>query len=141
MLPRLAAKLDVELLSDLIGVDSEDTFTRLIYAGIIHLFLSNSVILLCQGNAVQQVKSNDKIKICSVRSTAFPPAGEDGSGAVEDVDGKPMMKRPYSDISIGSAGAQDKATWVSQELTKSDRPQLTTASKVVSIGTSPSRQC
>ena len=69
MLPRVAAKLNVAAISDIIGVNSEDTFVRTIYAG----------------NAIQTVKSNDPVKVITVRGTAFPlsePSG--GSAATEE---------------------------------------------------------
>ena len=61
-MPRVAAKLNVAPISDIIGINSEDTFVRTIYAG----------------NAVQTIKSNDSIKILSVRGTAFPPSNVTG---------------------------------------------------------------
>ena len=60
--------MDVAPLSDVIGIESEDTFVRTIYAG----------------NAVTKVKSNDNVKIVTVRGTAFPPAESGGSGTVEN---------------------------------------------------------
>lgn len=67
--PRLAALLDVSQVSDIISVDAEDTFQRPIYAG----------------NAIATVKSNDKIKVVTVRGTAFDKAAEEGgSAAVEE---------------------------------------------------------
>ena len=68
--PRVAAKLDVMQLSDIIGVESADTFVRPIYAG----------------NAIQTVTSSDAKKVVTVRGTAFDAAGEGGSAAVETVD-------------------------------------------------------
>jgi len=58
VLPRVAAKLNVAPVSDIIGVNSEDEFVRTIYAG----------------NAIQTIKSNDSVKVVTVRGTAFPPA-------------------------------------------------------------------
>ena len=65
MLPRVAAKLNVAPISDIIGINSEDTFVRTIYAG----------------NAVQTVQSNDSVKIITVRGTAFPPSEPSGGSA------------------------------------------------------------
>ena len=67
-LPRVAAKLDVAPISDIIGVKSEDTFVRTIYAG----------------NAVQTVKSNDSVKVITVRGTAFPPSESSGGSATTE---------------------------------------------------------
>jgi len=102
--PRIAACLDVDPVSDIIGVKSADTFVRTIYAG----------------NAIQTVKCNADTKVVSVRGTAFEPASESGgSGSVEAA--------PASETSTASK-------WVSQELSKSDRPELTAARVVISGG-------
>lgn len=104
ILPRVAAMMDVNQISDVIEIESEDTFKRPVYAG----------------NAIATVKSTDPVKILTVRGTAFAPAAEaGGSAAIEDAQ---------------SADASPLATFVGQELTKSDRPELTAASKVVSGG-------
>jgi len=104
ILPRVAAMMDVNQISDVIAIDSEDTFKRPIYAG----------------NAIATVQSSDPVKILTVRGTSFAAAeGEAGPAAVEAasaVDASPLV------------------TFVAQELTKSDRPELTAASKVVSGG-------
>lgn len=72
ILPRLAAKIDVAPISDITGIEGEDTFVRTIYAG----------------NAVTKIKSKDSVKVITVRGTAFPPAAETGgSGTVEDGEG------------------------------------------------------
>jgi len=104
LLPRVAAMLDVAQISDITGIQSEDTFVRPIYAG----------------NAILTVQSTDPTKIITVRGTAFPaPALEGGSASVaEGVDSK----------------ADSPTEWVSEDLAKSDRPDLATASKVVSGG-------
>ena len=103
LLPRVAAKLDVPAISDIIEVKSADTFVRTVYAG----------------NAIATVKSNEGVKVFGVRSTAFPAVDESGSATVEDV----------------SADAkQDKSSFVGQELTKSDRPDLGSAKVVISGG-------
>ena len=71
VLPRVAAKLDVAMLSDVIGVDSEDTFKRPIYAG----------------NVIATVKSNDAVKVATVRATAFDECAEGGDAQAEDLAG------------------------------------------------------
>ena len=71
LIPRVAAKLDVAAISDIIGVKDEDTFVRTIYAG----------------NAVQTVKSNDTIKFITVRGTAFPPSSNTGGSCTRE-DGR-----------------------------------------------------
>src|SRR5215470_3833425 len=103
-LPRVAALLDVAQLSDIIGVESPDTFVRPIYAG----------------NALATVQSSDRIKVITVRTTAFEAAVADGSSApVEKAD----------------AGADAGVSrFVTQELTKSARPELTAARIIVSGG-------
>lgn len=103
-LPRAAALLDVNMVSEVIGVESEDTFVRPIYAG----------------NAIATVKSSDSIKVMTVRGTAFDAAAaEGGSAATEAVD---IAK----DAGISA--------FASEELAKSDRPELTAASVVISGG-------
>ncbi len=100
--PRLAAKLDVAPISDIIEVVSADTFTRPIYAG----------------NALETIQSSDAKKVITVRATAFKAAGEGGSAAVETV----------------AAVDAGKASFVSAEMVKSDRPELGAAKIVVSGG-------
>ena len=68
LIPRVAAKLDVAALSDIIGIQSEDTFVRTIYAG----------------NAVQTVQSSDAVKLITVRGTAFALAAESGGSATRE---------------------------------------------------------
>ncbi|WP_422648991.1 Electron transfer flavoprotein subunit alpha [Cupriavidus sp. H18C1] len=104
VLPRVAAKLDVAQLSDITKVDGPDTFERPIYAG----------------NAIATVKSSDKIKVITVRGTAFDPAAADGGSA--SVDTVPA---------VADAGISQ---FVSREVTKSDRPELTAAKIIVSGG-------
>lgn len=105
LIPRVAAKLDVSPISEIIGIKSEDTFVRSIYAG----------------NALQTVKSTDTIKVLTVRSTAFEPAAsEGGSAATEAVTSEP----PTNTLS----------QWIDQQLTKNDRPELTGAPVVVAGG-------
>jgi electron transfer flavoprotein alpha subunit len=104
LMPRVAALLDVMQISDISGVVSTDTFVRPIYAG----------------NALATVQSKDAIKIITVRGTAFPPTeGEAGSAPVEPVSGP------------GSAGLSE---FVRAELSKSERPELTSARVIVSGG-------
>ena len=103
-LPRAAALLDSQMVSDIIGVESSDTFLRPIYAG----------------NAIAKVKSSDAKKVVSVRGTGFDPAPADGgSGAIEAVD------------AVHDAGVSD---FVREEIAKSERPELTSASIVISGG-------
>ncbi len=104
ILPRVAALLDVAQLSDIVAIVSPDTFVRPIYAG----------------NAMATVQSSDKIKIITVRGTTFKAAETSGgSGTVESVGGE------------GAAGLSD---YVGSELSKSERPELTSAKIVVSGG-------
>ncbi|KAE8137856.1 hypothetical protein BDV38DRAFT_270893 [Aspergillus pseudotamarii] len=104
LLPRVAALLDVQQVSDITGIESEDTFVRPIYAG----------------NAILTVQSSDPIKILTVRGTAFQGVETEGGSAevVEGVDPK----------------APAQTEWVSEELAKSERPDLGTAARVVSGG-------
>jgi electron transfer flavoprotein alpha subunit len=102
--PRVAALLDVMQVSDIISVESADTFTRPIYAG----------------NAIATVKSNDAKKVITVRGTAFEKASrEGGSAAVEQVD-------TGSDAGVSS--------FVGLEASESERPELTSARIIVSGG-------
>ena len=102
--PRVAALLDVMQISDILSVEGEDTFTRPIYAG----------------NAIATVKSKDSKKVITVRGTAFEKAAaEGGSGTVEAVD---------------AGGASGKSSFVGAELSKSERPELTSAKVIVSGG-------
>jgi electron transfer flavoprotein alpha subunit len=102
--PRIAAKLDVAQISDITAVDSADTFERPIYAG----------------NAIATVRSADRIKVITVRSTGFDPvAAEGGSAAVEKIE---------------AAADSGLSQFVSREVTKLDRPELTSASIIVSGG-------
>jgi len=104
VLPRVAALLDVAQISDIVKVESTDTFVRPIYAG----------------NALATVQSSDAIKVITVRSTGFdavPIAG--GSAAIE---------------SITAQADGGLSSMVGQELTKSARPELTSARAIVSGG-------
>jgi electron transfer flavoprotein alpha subunit len=103
VMPRVAALLDVMQVSDIVKVVSPDTFERLIYAG----------------NAVQTVRSTDKIKVITVRTSTFQATGEGGSAPVED-----------------AAAAADPgiSAFVGEELSKSERPELTSAKIIISGG-------
>ncbi|CAI8786014.1 Electron transfer flavoprotein subunit alpha [Pseudomonas fluorescens] len=104
ILPRVAAALDVDQISEIISVESADTFKRPIYAG----------------NAIATVQSNAAVKVITVRATGFDPvAAVGGSAAVE---------------AIGAAHDAGIASFVGEELAKSDRPELTAAKIVVSGG-------
>ena len=103
-MPRVAALKDVAQISDITDVVSEDTFVRPIYAG----------------NAMATVQSSDALKLITVRTTGFDPvAAEGGSAAIED---------------IAIASDAGKSSFVGQELTESERPELTAASIVISGG-------
>ena len=101
--PRVAAKLDVMQVSNIIGVEGADTFVRPIYAG----------------NALITVKDSQAKKVITVQPTAFKAAGNGGSASVETV---PAPSGPF------------KSAFVSEEMAKSDRPELTAAKRVVSGG-------
>ncbi|MDP8994543.1 MAG: FAD-binding protein [Pseudomonadota bacterium] len=102
--PRVAALLDVMQISDIVSVESDDTFTRPIYAG----------------NAIATVKSSDPKKVITVRGTAFEKAARDGgSAAIEQVSGP---------------GDQGLSSFVGAEVAHSERPELTSASIIVSGG-------
>jgi electron transfer flavoprotein alpha subunit len=103
VLPRVAALLDVMQISDIVKVIAPDTFERLIYAG----------------NAVQQVRSKDKIKVITVRTATFQATGSGGSAPVE-------AAAPTADPFLSA--------FVGEELSKSDRPELTSAKIIVSGG-------
>ena len=103
IMPRVAALLDVMQISEIIKVVAPDTFERPIYAG----------------NAIQTVKSKDKIKVITVRTASFAATGEGGSAAVE-----------------AAAATADPgiSTFVGEELSKSERPELTSAKIIISGG-------
>jgi len=104
IMPRVAALLDVAQVSDIVEVVDADTFVRPIYAG----------------NALATVKSSDATKVVTVRGTNFDPAAaEGGSASVEDG---------------ASEGDKGLSSFVGQELSKSDRPELTSAKVVISGG-------
>ncbi|KAK3391028.1 hypothetical protein B0H63DRAFT_500211 [Podospora didyma] len=104
LMPRVAALLDSQQISDITAIEDEKTFVRPIYAG----------------NAIATVESSDAIKIITIRGTAFAAAEVAGGKApIEDgVDPK----------------AESDTEWISEDLAKSDRPDLATAPKVVSGG-------
>ena len=104
ILPRVAAMLDVMVITDVTAVVDGNTFERPIYAG----------------NALATVQSSDSIKVITVRSTAFAEAAaEGGSASIEAVD---------------TVIDQNIASFVSEELAVSERPSLTAASVIVSGG-------
>ena len=104
LLPRVAAKLDVSPVSDIIGIKDAETFVRPIYAG----------------NAIMTLKSKDPVKILTVRATAFDAdESRGGSAATETTD---------------APDAPDVSKFIGQELSKSDRPELASAKVVISGG-------
>ena len=102
--PRVAAKLDASQISDVIAVDSSDTFQRPIYAG----------------NAIATVQTSDAIKVATIRPTAFDAASGEGGGA------------PIEEVAAAPDAGLSK--FVRREIAKSDRPDLTSARSVVSGG-------
>ena len=103
VLPRLAALKDVSQLSDVLGVESADTFLRPIYAG----------------NAIATVKSDDALKVITIRTTGFDAVGASGSAPIEAVD---------------TVVENTQSSFVKQELAQSDRPELGGAKVVISGG-------
>lgn len=104
VMPRVSALMDSQMISDIQGVESADTFARPIYAG----------------NAIATVQSSDAVKIITVRTTAFDAvAAEGGSAAVE---------------AFGGGADAGLSSFEGQELTKSERPELTSARVVISGG-------
>jgi electron transfer flavoprotein alpha subunit len=104
VLPRVAAKLDVAQVSDITSVESPDTFQRPIYAG----------------NAIATVQSADKVKVLTVRTTAFDPAAASGGSAALEA--------------VAVAADPGTAQFVGREVAKSERPELAGAKIVVSGG-------
>ena len=102
--PRIAAKLDVQQISEIVAIVSPDTFIRPIYAG----------------NAMATVQSKDARKVITVRATAFDAAAAESGSATVEV--------------ISAAPASAHSEFVSQNLTKSERPDLTSAGIVISGG-------
>lgn len=106
VLPRLGALLDVQPISDIIKVEGADTFVRPIYAG----------------NALATVKSNDSIILTSIRASSFAPVQlEDGAAA------------PVEEFTATTA-SNNRTEFVSEQLVTSERPELGSATKVVSGG-------
>ena len=103
IMPRVAALLDVMQISDIVKVLAPDTFERLIYAG----------------NAVQIVRSKDKTKVITVRTSTFQAAGAGGSAPIEEA------------AAAADPGISD---FVGEELSKSERPELTSAKIIISGG-------
>ncbi|MCL4165475.1 UNVERIFIED_CONTAM: hypothetical protein GTU68_062686 [Idotea baltica] len=103
ILPRVAALLDVMVISDVIEVVSSDTFKRPVYAG----------------NAIQTVKSNDAIKVITVRTSSFEAATLDGSATVS---------------AVGTESEVGLSTLIEDKVAVSDRPELTSAKVVVAGG-------
>jgi electron transfer flavoprotein alpha subunit len=103
VMPRIAALLDVMQVSDIVKVIAPDTFERLIYAG----------------NAIQTVRSKDKIKVITVRTSTFQATGEGGSAPIEEA------------AAVADPGI---STFVGEELSKSERPELTSAKIIISGG-------
>jgi electron transfer flavoprotein alpha subunit len=106
VMPRVAALLDVAQLSEIVAVESADTFQRSIYAG----------------NAITTVQSPDPIKVITVRGTAFEVTAAEGGSAVIE----PVPAAPEAGVS----------RFVGEELSKSERPELTSARDIVSGGRS-----
>ena len=104
LLPRIAAKLDVQQISEITAIHDNQTFEHPIYAG----------------NAIATVKSNDSIKLLTVRATAFETADQQASGV--------------EIIQIDPTENPNQSKFVSTELSKSDRPELTQARIIISGG-------
>ncbi len=104
LMPRISAKLDSQQISDIISVESDNTFKRPIYAG----------------SCIATVKSNDSVKVITVRSTAFDAITKNNSGV--DVQ------------EINDEGSSNISKFVGEELAQSDRPELTAANIVISGG-------
>ena len=104
VMPRISAKLDTQQISDIISVESDNTFKRPIYAG----------------SCIATVKSNDSTKVITVRSTAFDPVGCNNSGIeISEID------------ALETSGI---SKFISEEIAQSDRPELTAADIVISGG-------
>jgi electron transfer flavoprotein alpha subunit len=104
IMPRVAALLDAQPISDIAGIEDADTFVRPIYAG----------------NALATVRSSDKVKVVTVRAASFDPVAPEGGQA-------PIEAAP-------SAETPSVSKFVSAELSKSERPELTAARVVISGG-------
>lgn len=106
LIPRIAARLDSAPISDVTAILDKDTFVRNIYAG----------------NAVQTIKSTDAIKVMTIRNTSFEPSSAEGGSAV------------LENVTVDEKLQDGLVEFISQELVKSDRPELASAKKVVSGG-------
>ena len=104
VMPRLAALLDVMQISDIIKIDDANTFQRPIYAG----------------NALSTVSSNEAIKVITVRGTAFEAVAAEGGNAIVE--------------SVAGASDSGLSAYIKSELSSSERPELTSASIVISGG-------
>ena len=104
VMPRVAAKLDVSQISEIIGVESNDTFIRTIYAG----------------NAIATVQSSDAKKVLTIRPTAYKAAEASDTGCEVE--------------KINPENIPNISEYISEELTKSDRPELTSAKIIISGG-------
>jgi electron transfer flavoprotein alpha subunit len=104
VLPRAAALMDVQQISDIVAIEGPDTFVRPIYAG----------------NALATVKSSDPVKVITVRTTAFEAVPTEGGSAVIET--------------VGGKGDSGLSAFLGQELTKTERPELTSARIVISGG-------
>ena len=102
--PRVAALLDVMVIPDVMEVVDADTFVRPVYAG----------------NAIQTVKSSDKVKVLTVRTASFNAVGQGGSAPVDHND--------------AAGGDNALSSWVEDKVAASDRPELTSAKRIVSGG-------
>ncbi|WP_330924673.1 electron transfer flavoprotein subunit alpha/FixB family protein [Candidatus Sororendozoicomonas aggregata] len=104
VMPRVAALLDVDQISDIIKVEDENTFARPIYAG----------------NAITTVRSSAPIKVITVRATAFDPVADSGGSATVEL--------------LDSQHVNELSRFIGEELAESERPELTEASVIVSGG-------
>ena len=104
VMPRVAAKLDVSQISEIIGVESNDTFIRTIYAG----------------NAIATVQSSDAKKVLTIRPTAYKVADTSDTGCEVET--------------LNPENIPNISEYISEELTKSDRPELTSAKIIISGG-------
>ena len=126
LMPRVAALLDSQQISDITGIDNEDSACTLSFrdtATIVGLTgcVSAFVRPMYAGNVIATVQSSDPIKVVTVRRTAFTPPSLESDTSAEVVEGS-------------DPGAVCSTEWVSEDLAKSDRPDLGTASRVVSGG-------
>ena len=104
VMPRIAAKLDVSQISEIVGIESQDTFVRTIYAG----------------NAIATVQSTDEKKVLTIRPTAYK--------TVEMGDSSCEVEK------INPENIPEISEYINEELTKSDRPELTSAKIIISGG-------